>query len=84
MVGTHLYLQETEEAARVTLLKSCAQGPQPPNLLPWLWKAVKPTRLGMVGGAGVLRALQGTGAEGGGLGASPVFLWAEDHQHVVM
>lgn len=53
-MGTHtqLYLQETEAAARVTLFKSYAQGPQSPNILPWLWKEIKPTGLGRVGGAG--------------------------------
>jgi len=51
-VGTHLYLQETEEAAWVTLLKSSKPAPQPPNLHPWLWKETKPTVMGPVGGAG--------------------------------
>lgn len=51
-MGIHLYQQETEEAARTTLFKSCAQGLQPLNLLPWLWKEMKPAGLGPVGGAG--------------------------------
>lgn len=51
-MGAHLYLQETEEATRVTLFKSCAEGPQLPNILPWPWKEIKPTGLGPAGGAG--------------------------------
>lgn len=47
-----IFTNKKQEAARTTLFKTCAQGPQPPNLLPWLWKQIKPTGLGLIGGAG--------------------------------